>query len=60
MSTTTHPHMDFCMARPGLDEPRIESYRAQKTGPDGSPAGSVAVRRCVECAATLYDGVKRG
>lgn len=60
MTTTAHPHEPWCLPRPGEKEPRIESYRAQKTGPDGSPAGSVAVRRCQECAVSLYDGVRRG
>lgn len=59
MSTTTHPHMAFCMSRPGLDEPRIESYRASRTTADGAPAGSVAVVRCCECGSATYDGVRR-
>lgn len=61
MSTATaHPHAEYCMPRPGADGPRIESWRAPKTGPDGAPTGSVQVVRCVECGEATYDGVRRG
>jgi hypothetical protein len=58
--TTNLRHADFCLPRPGHDAPRIESYRAAKTAPDGiTPAGSISVVRCLECGNATYDGVQR-
>jgi hypothetical protein len=53
-------HAEFCLPRPGLDQPRVEQYRAPKTAPDGiTPAGGVSVVRCLECGNATYDGVQR-
>ncbi len=60
MTTSALIHEPFCLPRPGNDAPRIETWRATKTGPDGAPAGSVRIERCTECGSALYDGVKRG
>ncbi len=60
-TATALKHEEFCLPRPGEAEPRVESWRAQKTGPDGvTPAGFVLVVRCTECGSATYDGVKRG
>jgi hypothetical protein len=60
MTTTAHPHDDFCLPRPGEDEPRIETYPVPRYGEDGKPqVGAVLVRRCVECGNATYDGVLR-
>jgi len=60
MSTLTLKHEDFCLPRPGLDEPRVESYYATSYADDGiTIAGNIRVVRCCECAAASYDGVQR-
>jgi hypothetical protein len=60
MITTNLKHAEFCLPRPGLDEPRIEQYPAPKYAPDGiTPAGSVTVTRCLECGEATYDGQRR-
>ncbi len=50
-------HEVFCLPRPGSDEPRIESYQADRPGPDGIEiAARVTVTRCQECGAATYEG----
>ncbi len=58
--TSTHPHMAYCLPRPGLDEPRIERYTQTVYDQDGiTPVRSCQIVRCVECGSATYDGVQR-
>jgi hypothetical protein len=60
-TATALKHEEFCLPRPGADAPRVETWRAPRYAADGiTPAGSVAVVRCVECGSATYDGVRRG
>ena len=59
MSTSTLEHRKFCLPRPGLDKPRLETYLADKYADDGTPAGHVSVYRCQECGVASFDGVQR-
>jgi hypothetical protein len=48
-------HEDFCLPRPGLDEPRIESYPYLGDDPETGRSRPVAqVTRCMECGAAHY------
>lgn len=48
-------HEDFCKPRPGLDEPRIESYVHMGDDPKtGRSAPTHDVTRCLECGAATY------
>jgi hypothetical protein len=47
--TDTLTHEDFCLPRPGETAPRIETYRAEQSGPDtGAVINRPLVTRCVE------------
>jgi hypothetical protein len=56
-TSTTIRHEPWCMAPPGADKPRIESYLAERTGPDGTTViARPRIVRCVECAAMAVIG----
>lgn len=59
MTTATLSHADYCLPRPGEDQPRTESYRLPRYSDDGHATGSTRVDRCLECGAASYDGVPR-
>ena len=51
-------HARFCLSRPGESERRIETYTANRTGPDGVlVVGQATVVRCIECGERTIDGV---
>lgn len=56
--TTTAPkirHEEFCLPRPGMDEPRIESYVHTDDDPKtGLSRPTHDVSRCLECGAATY------
>lgn len=49
-------HEPFCLPRPGSDEPRIETYRADRTDETGLVIGRASVTRCIECGAQEVRG----
>ncbi len=56
-STTAIEHESYCLPRPGEDEPRIETFRAARTGQDGITVTSrPVVTRCVECGSQTVTG----
>lgn len=55
-TTTTLRHLDFCLPRPGASEPRVESYRVERSNQAGVVVGRPLVVRCVECGAQTVDG----
>ncbi len=56
-TSTTILHQQFCLPRPGEDEPRIESYQAERTGPDGlTVTARPTITRCLECGSMTIDG----
>ena len=53
-------HEEFCLPRPGADEPRVESY--SPLGDDlatGRSRPVAVVTRCVECGATHYERTEK-
>lgn len=57
--TDTIRHADFCLPRPGETEPRIETFRADRTGEDGlTVVARPVVSRCLECGEQTVDGVR--
>lgn len=57
-TTDTIVHEHFCQPTGDRDEIRIEGHDAPRYEADGlTVAGTVAVRRCLECGAATYDGV---
>jgi hypothetical protein len=56
--TTAAPqirHEEFCLPRPGLDAPRIESFVALADDPHtGKSTPTHNVTRCLECGAATY------
>jgi len=49
-------HEEFCLPRPGEDEPRLETYPYLADDLATGRARPVAqVTRCIECGATHYD-----
>ena len=56
-TTAAIEHERFCLPQPGEDEPRTETFRAERTGPDGVTVTSrPTVTRCLECAAQTVSG----
>lgn len=45
-------HEEFCLPRPGSDEPRIESYLHYEDDPRGGRSTpTYRITRCIECGA---------
>ena len=58
-TTSTVQHEGFCLPRPGLDAPRLETYTQPVYQDDGiTPTRYVRVERCIECGAATYDGAR--
>lgn len=50
-------HAYFCLPRPGLTEPRLESFHRDRTGDDGTTViARPRVTRCLECAEQFVEG----
>lgn len=48
-------HEEFCLPRPGLTEPRIETFAAMSDDPKtGKSQPTHDVTRCLECGAATY------
>jgi len=53
-------HEEFCLPRPGSDEPRVESYPYLDDDVATGRSRPVAVvTRCIECGATQYDRTEK-
>ena len=51
-------HEEFCLPRPGADEPRIENYVAYDDDPkSGRSRATHKVTRCLECGAANYQQI---
>ena len=51
-------HEEFCLPRPGLTEPRIESYNYFDDDPkSGRSRATHRVTRCLECGAANYQPI---
>ena len=50
-STSTIEHQRYCLPRPGEQEPRTETFTAERYGPDGTVTSRPTVERCIECGA---------
>lgn len=49
-------HEEFCLPRPELDEPRLESYAYLGDDPKTGRSRPIAqVTRCMECGAAHYE-----
>ncbi len=61
VATTVVPrirHEEFCLPRPGLDEPRVEHFTAYGDDPGtGRSRPTHAVHRCLECGAAHYQQI---
>ncbi len=56
-STDRLQHQRYCLARPGEDQVRLESYNQTRYGEDGVTAiGSARIDRCLECGSMNVDG----
>jgi hypothetical protein len=42
-------HAAFCLPRVGETEPRIETYRAERTDGNGVVVARPRIERCIEC-----------
>jgi len=51
MLADTLIHEFWCAPRPDEREPRIETFRAERTDADGRVTSRPVVTRCQECAA---------
>lgn len=49
-------HETYCLPRPDLTEPRIESYWIDRTDENGYVVGRVLCTRCQDCGAAFYEG----
>lgn len=57
MTTTDNlQHEPYCLPQPGETEPRIESYRAERSDDMGRVISRPRVTRCIECAAQIVEG----
>ena len=53
-------HEEFCLPRPGSDEPRVESYPyLADDAATGRSRPVAVVTRCQECGATQYDRTEK-
>jgi hypothetical protein len=51
-------HEDFCLPRPGANEPRIESFKTYSDDPGtGRSRPTHMVLRCLECGAATYQQI---
>lgn len=51
MLADTLIHEPYCLPRPDEREPRIETYRAERTDTDGRVISRPTIVRCQECGA---------
>lgn len=49
-------HEPYCLPRPGETEPRIDTFRSERTNDTGHVIARPHVQRCLECAAQTVDG----
>ncbi len=47
-------HEEFCLPRPGEQEPRIEGFMSYEDDPAGRSRPVAFVTRCIECGAAAY------